>query len=87
MKTSLQLVLLAVLIVSPVKTPRYELPMQTYLAEDVTVFNYVTFEWTDLPEYTPIIVNWCKPAYCQIHWGAPGLRDYGYVFPSAIYWP
>ena len=87
MKTILQLVLLAVLIVSPVKTPRYELPMQTYLAEDVTVFNYVTFEWTDLPEYTPIIVNWCKPAYCQIHWGAPGLRDYGYVFPSAIYWP
>ena len=84
MKTFLQLALVAVLIISPV---RPQLPMQTYLAEDVTVFNYVNFEWTNLPEYTPIIVNWCKPAYCQIHWGAPGFHDYGYVFPSAIYWP
>lgn len=84
MKTILQLVLIAVLIVSPV---RPQLPMQTYLAEDVTVFNYVNFEWTGLPEYTPIIVNWCKPAYCQIHWGAPGFHDYGYVIPTAIFWP
>ena len=84
MKNILTFLLVVAMFISPV---RPQLPMQTYLAEDVTVFNYVNFEWTDLPEYTPIIVNWCKPAYCQIHWGAPGLRDYGYVFPSAIYWP
>lgn len=87
MKTIFQLLLLAALIVSPMKAPRYELPMQTLLAEDVTVFNYVAFEWTDLPASTPIIVNFCRPVYCQIHWGAPGFHDYGYVIPTAIFWP
>lgn len=86
MKNILTFLLVAVLFVSPLRIG-YELPMQTLLAEDVTVFDYVTFEWTDLPVNTPIIVNWCRPAYCQIRWGAPEFHSMGYVFPSAIFWP
>ena len=88
-ETIILLIFLLPVFIAP-QAARVELPMHTYLTEDVHVLDYNYMTWHDLPAGTEVNVMQCRPVYCEIHWGLyeynpPPFR--GYVSPLAIWWP